>query len=56
MPLSKHHEALEELDGIDQLIDWKAIGADGGHPCQARRGGVAAVDVSRPCCYKAGIA
>ena len=23
--LVKHHEALEELDGIDQLIDWKAI-------------------------------
>jgi transposase, IS5 family len=24
--LVKHHEALEELDGIDRLIDWKAIG------------------------------
>jgi len=23
--LVKHHEALEELDGIDQLIDWKPI-------------------------------
>jgi transposase, IS5 family len=23
--LVKHHEALEELDGIDRLIDWKAI-------------------------------
>ena len=23
--LIKHHEALEELDGIDRLIDWKAI-------------------------------
>jgi IS5 family transposase len=22
----KHHEALEELDGIDRLLDWKAIG------------------------------
>lgn len=24
--LVKHHEALEELDGIHQLIDWKPIG------------------------------
>ena len=23
--LVKHHEALEELDGIDRLIDWRAI-------------------------------
>jgi transposase, IS5 family len=23
--LVKHHEALEELDGIHQLIDWKPI-------------------------------
>ncbi len=23
--LVKHHKALEELDGVHQLIDWKAI-------------------------------
>ena len=43
--LAKHHEALEELDGIDRF-DRLGSGseADGRHPCQeARQGGVAAV-------------
>jgi len=56
--LVKHHEALEELDGIHQLIDWKLIEPQLLmfsaiapalpyllHPCSRR-----------PCCCKAGMA
>ena len=36
--LVKHHTALEELDGIHQLIDWKPIeGQMSGISCQKAR-------------------